>query len=362
MRTKEPLVLGDVTQEASWQQIDWLPLNYSWLGVPLAGPTGVIGLISLTRLSRNAFSQDDVTLALTFAGQAAIALENARLYEQILNFKNQLEQKVSERTAELNQAYAVLSHLDKTKSDFIQVSAHELRTPLTIVKGYTQVLKLHPEMQREPDILKMLQGIEEGVNRLHRIVNSMLDVAKIDSNTLEVYLEPVSVSVIVRGVVNQLQDSLAERQLRLHLAELEALPLILGDMELLKKVFYALLVNAIKFTPDKGEITIGGRVVVNGGKSYVETAVTDTGIGINPDQHALIFEKFYQTGKLSLHSSGLTKFMGGGPGLGLAIAKGIIMAHNGHIWVQSPGRNEQTLPGSSFFVRLPINTPNITHP
>lgn len=353
LRTQEPVVVGDVTQESSWQQLDWLPLNYSWLGVPLAGPNEIIGLISLTRFPRNAFSEDDVALALTFAGQAAIALENARLYEQILGFNDQLEQKVAERTSELNQAYEVLAQLDKTKSNFIQVSAHELRTPLTVIKGYTQVLKTSSNLKEKPELFDMLTGIEEGVNRLHRVVNSMLDVAKIDSNTLKLYLEPVALSAVIDSVATQLADALNERQMLFVTTGLAELPQVTGDIDLLKKVFHALVVNAIKFTPNGGTITITGRVVEDDEKRYVETAVSDTGIGIHPEHHLVIFEKFYQTGELALHSSGLTKFMGGGPGLGLAIAKGIISAHKGRIWVESPERNEQTLPGSSFFVCLP---------
>lgn len=354
LRTQEPVLIGDVTREPSWQQLDWLPIDHSWLGVPLVGSKGVIGLISLTRHAPNAFTEDDIALALAFAGQAAVALENAHLYEQILNFNDQLEQKVAERTAELNQAYTVLAQLDKTKSDFIQVSAHELRTPLTIVKGYTQVLKMRTDLGEKQDILAMLTGIETGVDRLHRIVNSMLDVAKIDSNSLDIYLEPLAPAAIIGLVVAQLERAMVERHLRLVMTGLDDLPLITGDLDLLKKVFYALLVNAIKFTPDRGTVTIAASEMADDVQHHVEIVVADTGIGIDQAQQTLIFEKFYQTGELALHSSGLTKFMGGGPGLGLAIARGIVEAHQGRIWVESPGRDEQTLPGSRFFVRLPV--------
>ena len=92
----------------------------------------------------------------------------------------------------------------------------------------------------------------------------------------------------------------------------------------------------------------------DGEPKQVEVVVRDSGIGIDPDHQELIFEKFYQTGQVALHSSGLTKFVGRGPGLGLAIAKGIVEAHNGRIWAVSSGRDEQKLPGSSFYVRLPL--------
>jgi signal transduction histidine kinase len=114
--------------------------------------------------------------------------------------------------------------------------------------------------------------------------------------------------------------------------------------------------NAIKYTPDGGHICINARIT-NDEPEYaeVEVVVTDTGIGIAPQHHELIFEKFYQTGEVMLHSSGKTKFKGGGPGLGLAIARGIVEAHEGRIWVESPGYDETTFPGSKFYVRLPVD-------
>jgi signal transduction histidine kinase len=113
--------------------------------------------------------------------------------------------------------------------------------------------------------------------------------------------------------------------------------------------------NAIKFTPDGGSITIGGRYINGNEPPQVEIAIRDTGIGIDPALHKLIFEKFNQTGDFLLHSSGKTKFKGGGPGLGLAIARGIVEAHGGRIWVESPGYNEKSFPGSTFFVSLPVD-------
>jgi signal transduction histidine kinase len=113
--------------------------------------------------------------------------------------------------------------------------------------------------------------------------------------------------------------------------------------------------NAIKYTPNGGAITASGRTVEEpAGVQEVEVVVKDTGIGIDPKDHELIFEKFYQTGEIELHSSGKTSFKGGGPGLGLAIVRGIIEAHGGRIWVESPCHNEVTNPGSRFFVRLPV--------
>jgi len=134
------------------------------------------------------------------------------------------------------------------------------------------------------------------------------------------------------------------------------LPICSGDPDLLYKVFDHLVNNAIKYTPDGGKITITGRAVQDDELGpCVEVSVDDTGIGIEPQDIDLIFEKFYRTGETALHSSGTTKFKGGGPGLGLAIAQGIVLAHGGRIWAESPGCDEETCPGSRFVVRLPID-------
>ncbi len=132
-------------------------------------------------------------------------------------------------------------------------------------------------------------------------------------------------------------------------------PPILADSELFKKALDNVIVNAIKFTPDGGTIHISaGAVEVNGSGRYCEIRVRDTGIGIDPANHKIVFEKLYQLGKVELHSSGRTKFKGGGPGLGLAIAAGIVKAHRGKIWVESPGYDEEKLPGSTFFIQIPM--------
>lgn len=354
-----PVLVDDVTQESGWQQVSWLPMNYSWLGVPLIAQDKVIGMISLTRPAVGAFTTDDAQLVLTFAAQAAIALENARLYNQIVSFNEQLEQRVEERTAELNRAYQILEQLDKTKSDFIKVSAHELRTPLTVVSGYAQVLNVNSAIKKDDNASVLLQGIISGVDRLYQIVNTMLDWAKIASDSLEIHREEIELATLITKICRKFAPNLTERQLSLTLTdELTNLPLIQADPDLISKLFYNLITNAIKYTPDGGSIRIDARTVTSNGQpepDMVEVVICDSGIGIDPDYQELIFEKFFQTGKLELHSSGLTKFKGAGPGLGLAIVKGIVLGHGGQIWVESPGYDEQTCPGSKFFIRLPVS-------
>ena len=350
-----PVLVGDVSRSPGWSQVDWLPLNLSWMGVPLFAKERVIGMLSLTRSQANAFSQDDAILAATFALQAAIALENAALYDEITRFNEQLEQMVAQRTEELNVAYKTLEKLDENKTVFINVAAHELRTPLTVIKGYMGMLSGEPAITQNAYLAQVLKGILKGTERLHAIINSMLDVARIDSQVLDLHLESTSLAVMLKRVLADYASAAAERQLSLELISIDGLPLIAGDPSLLLKVFQNLVSNAIKYTPDGGRITIrGGRSVDARMGDCVEIQVQDTGIGIDPDHQELIFEKFYQTGKVALHSTSETSFMGGGTGLGLAIVRGIVNAHGGRIWAESSGHDPAQRPGSTFFVRLPL--------
>jgi signal transduction histidine kinase len=354
-QTRKPKVLYDVTQEPGWEQIPWLPLNHAWLGVPLVSQGHTIGMLSLTRREAGAFSAEDATWVQAFAAQAVIALENAKLYAQITQLNESLEQRVQERTEALKKAYQELEQLDKTKSDFINVAAHELRTPLTIMKGYTQILRRRVDIEQQPLLQNAIWGILEGTERLHQIINSMLDIAKIDNQTLKMVREKTDLGDIIQRFYVGFISVMEERNLTITLSGLQDLPEIAGDPSLLYKVFYNILINAIKYTPDGGTITVTGNTGVDEGqKSYVEVVVSDTGIGIDKRDQPLIFKKFYQTGKVDFHSSGRTKFKGGGPGLGLAIAQGIVTAHGGKIWVESERRDEETCPGSKFHVRLPV--------
>lgn len=283
------------------------------------------------------------------------ARENARLLKQIRQFNQQLEQKVDERTAELQQANEKLERLDKTKTDFITIASHELRTPLTILDFYSQMFIDDETIRQDESYLKWANGIHQGAMRMEEVVERMLDVAKIDSESLQLYPAAVNLPLLLRSVRDRFQQDLAQRKLTFTIDDLSHLPQVEADAEALQKVFYHLFVNAIKYTPDGGTITVNGRFHSGeNGAGHVEIVVADSGIGVDPDVQPLIFEKFYQTGEVTLHSSGRTSFKGGGAGLGLAIAKGIVTAHDGRIWVESSGHDETNYPGSRFHVRLPV--------
>jgi signal transduction histidine kinase/DNA-binding LacI/PurR family transcriptional regulator len=355
-RQSEPLVIGDVKSMQGWNQPDWVPEDCAWLGVPLYSKNKVMGMLALSRNAPGSFNQDDVLLANTLAIQASIALENARLYDDLNRFNQMMERMVEQRVEELNGAYRTLEKLDKNKSDFIQVAAHELRTPLTVIKGYMGMIKSMPAIQNDLSLVQIMEGVLQGTNRLHQIVNSMLDVARLENQVLIPHLETVTLGPILRLIRKDYAEDLQERQLNLELdPNINSAPPVLADSELLKKALENVILNAVKFTPDGGSIFVSAHPVqVDGRGEFCEIRIRDTGIGIDPANHTIIFEKLYQLGKVELHSSGRTKFKGGGPGLGLAIAAGIVKSHKGKIWVESLGYDEDKLPGSTFILQIPV--------
>jgi signal transduction histidine kinase len=270
----------------------------------------------------------------------------------LANTFDEMTSRLKQRTDELEKTNELLTRMDKTKSNFIQISAHELRTPLTLIMGYSQMLE--DKVKEDAEAAMLARGILDGSERMTDIVGSMLDVSRIDSNALYLKKTGLQIEQLVNKVHKGFVKAFEERNIKFDTEGLAKLPLVPADPELLQKVFHHLVMNAIKFTPDGGTVTVSGKYLNGNAPPQVQVAIRDTGIGIAPESHQLIFNKFYQTGEVLLHSSGKTKFKGGGPGLGLAIARGIVEAHGGKIWVESSGYNEQTNPGSVFFVSLPL--------
>jgi signal transduction histidine kinase len=241
----------------------------------------------------------------------------------------------------------------------------------------------------------MVDSVHRAARRLGEIVETMFDVSKLDTKTLDLKCAPVSLSSVISVAIDTWAKGLEERKQTLSVSGLENLPTIVADGKRLTQVFSHLVQNAIKFTPDGGQIRISGRAVnefgerieevelapvigpsedtnasgpgdslpgvIPGGDGAVgecsiEIVIADTGIGIASDDLERIFEKFYRVGNVQLHSTGDTKFKGAGPGLGLTIARGIIEAHAGRIWAESPGQDEEHCPGSRFHVLLPIHS------
>lgn len=277
----------------------------------------------------------------------ACSFEKAAQYES--------QARVNYITAKLTEAQQALERLDESKSNFISVAAHELRTPLTLVEGYAAMLReKYPENGENNTLssdIQLLDGINHGTKRLRGIIDDMLDVSLIDNNMLSLNFQPIWINRLFLSLGTELQMAVAERKQELIIRNFPgSSEMTFGDPERLLQMLRNVLTNAIKYTPDGGKIIVNGRQL----PGFIEIIIKDNGIGIDPDDQQMIFEKFGRLGNTALHSSGKTKFKGGGPGLGLHIARGIIESHGGAIWVESPGFDESRCPGSTFHILLPL--------
>jgi len=262
---------------------------------------------------------------------------------------------------DLQNTNKVLHHLDRNKLEFIQVAAHELRTPLTVLKGYVNVMHSFPEIKNNPVLSEVMDGIVKGADRMHEVVNTMLDVTRIDSETIKLRAVPVPLKRVIADTMHDLAKAAVERNIQMTIEQDADTPNINADPTLIQKALYHLIVNAIKYTPDGGKVTLTSRpITMDKNIPGVEISVKDTGIGLDAEHHELVFEKFYQVGDVSIHSSGKTSFKGGGPGLGLAIVQGVARAHGGKTWVESLGHDEVNFSGSTFYLQLPIDPPKPT--
>jgi len=258
----------------------------------------------------------------------------------------------------MQNANKVLHHLDRNKLEFIQVAAHELRTPLTVLKGYVNVLNSFPVIKSNPALGEVMDGIIRGADRMHEVVNTMLDVTRIDSETLKIRPALIPMKRIFNELSGDFVKAAAERNIELVIEQDEDTPSINADPSLIQKAIYHLIINAIKYTPDGGKVTLRSRpITLENNVQGVELSVSDTGIGLEAEHHELVFEKFYQVSDVAIHSSGKTSFKGGGPGLGLAIVRGVARAHGGKTWVESSGYDEVNFPGCTFYLQLPIDPP-----
>ncbi|MCB0190454.1 MAG: hybrid sensor histidine kinase/response regulator [Anaerolineae bacterium] len=271
------------------------------------------------------------------------------LKEQSVNLIEELERKFSE----LKSTYDRLRHFEEAKSNFISVASHELRTPLTVIHSYTQMLQMLPAISTDPNAKELLDGVNKGVKRLQEIMNDMVSVIRVELADQNVKFGPVSIRSVIKSIENEQRNKITDRQLTFDVTIKQDLPMVQGDSKQLHSALSRIVTNAVKYTPDGGRISITADLLTEKEKTFVEIVIADTGVGIELAKQKMIFEKFGTAEDVALHSTSKTKFMGGGVGLGLTIAKGVIEAHEGRIWVESEGYNKEKLPGSKFFILLP---------
>ena len=336
--------------------VSWLdPILTTW-ATSLTQTDLESGQSSLTQFIKEMMNQTLEVCRETLDGSQALDLIAtlgpcfAYCFEKAAHYEMQV--RVSYVSNQLRQVQQTLEKLDRSKSDFIAVAAHELKTPLTLIEGYTAMLRETREQKAiTPAETELINGINAGTRRLKAIIDDMIDVSLIDNNLMQMNFQPVWINRLLGVLQTELEPATRERSQTL---DIRSFPgsgeMTFGDPERLLQVLRNVLSNAVKYTPDGGKILVDGRKL----PGFIEVVIHDTGIGIAPEDQGLIFDKFTRLGNISLHSSGKTKFKGGGPGLGLHIAKGIIEAHGGAIWVESPGYDEEKYPGSTFHILLPL--------
>jgi len=293
---------------------------------PLAVKGQPIGLLSVGRgAGKSPFTTSDVELLTVLAGQAAIAIENARLFEEI------------------QRAYEELQYLDRMKSQFINIAAHELRTPLAILLGYVSLL----EEEARPETREWIRIIARNAIRLRSLIDDMLSLHHLETGEVQIRLEKVELSDLIEDVVADFRPLIEAGQQKLQI-DLANLPPVTTDRQKLALVISNLLSNAVKFTPAGGRITIRAwpdSLDESKVPRFLRFSVSDTGRGIPPEERERIFNRFYQI------EDALTREHGG-LGLGLAIARGTVERLGGRIWVESTVGE-----GSTFYFTIPIGEP-----
>jgi signal transduction histidine kinase/HAMP domain-containing protein len=289
------------------------------LVVPLLREERIIGALIVRRDHPGAFEQSIVDLMQSFASQSALAIQNARLFQEIEDKSRQLE--------------VASQH----KSQFLANMSHELRTPLNAILGYTELMQdgLYGELPAKTN--EVLERVQANGKHLLGLINDVLDLSKIEAGQLVLSSENYSMKNIVEMVVLATESLAAAKKLRLNIEVSDNMPLGRGDERRIAQVLLNLVGNAIKFT-DVGEVCIAAQAA----NDRFSVAVVDTGPGIPATEQGRLFREFHQ-----VDSSNTKKK--GGTGLGLAIAKRIVELHGGRIWVKS-----ELGKGSAFHFELPI--------
>jgi GAF domain-containing protein len=289
------------------------------VAVPLIREDHLIGALTMNRKTPGEFAAETIELLQTFATQSALAIQNARLFREI---------EIKSRELEVASQH---------KSEFLANMSHELRTPLNAIIGFSEVLgeRMFGELNEKQD--EYLKDIHASGQHLLSLINDILDLSKIEAGRMELEVTDFDLPMAIDNALTLIRERAARRNIALHTTVDERLGQVQADERKIRQVLLNLLSNAVKFTPEGGRIEIGAKPV-NG---FIEVSVTDTGVGIAPEDQEAVFEEFKQVGTADKKVEGT--------GLGLALSRKFIELHGGKIWVRS-----EVGKGSTFTFTVPV--------
>jgi signal transduction histidine kinase/CheY-like chemotaxis protein len=351
----------NIAADARFAEDEWLIAGgiQSSMIIPLRVKGQVIGTWNIGKQEVGAYSPDDLEIAQSMADQLAIAIENARLFQQakqeiaerqraeaaLEEERALLAQRVAERTMDLQAANAELARAARLKDEFLASMSHELRTPLTAILGMAEVLRMEAYGPLTEKQVKGMISIDESGRHLLDLINDILDLSKIEANKLELEIGSVSVESVCQSSLQFIKQTAHKKDIKVSFTLDNAVSILQVDERRFKQILVNLLSNAVKFTPEEGKI--GLEVVGDTAQQMAHFIVWDTGIGISQEDMEQLFEPFVQLdSKLSRHYSGT--------GLGLALVYRMVKMHGGEVSVESEGVPER---GSRFTVSLPWSEP-----
>ncbi|MDT8441401.1 MAG: GAF domain-containing protein [Desulfuromonadales bacterium] len=352
----------------------------TFLAVPMISEETTLGVLFIFNRGQQMLNREDIRLLEAIGRQVGPLVKNAELiselsWQQRLNEASLREIERSRATladhvGQLEESHRMLESLDQMKSTFLALASHELRTPLTSILSGAELLQSLPGTG-DAATQCAVAAVLHGSNRLNRIVDDLLEAARLEARTLYLAREHFDPRPLVDTLLAEYAAACQERQIDCRIQRFPQGVSLHGDAHHLQRALGRLLENAIKFTPAEGCIRLSGAIQQQQeilaqadrlrrfspgfftrpmASHYLAISIDDTGIGLDPSEQVRIFDKFYEVGDITCHSTSNGRFGGKGVGLGLTLTKGMIEAHNGLIWVESAGPHQ----GSRFAVLLPL--------
>ena len=317
-----------------------------YYGVPLIAKDEVNGVLEVYRTSPSEPDPEWLAFLETLAGQAAIAIDNAQLFDSLQKANAELEHRVSERTAQLNQSNAELERANRTKDEFLANMSHELRTPLNSILGLSESLLEQRRGSLNEHQQNSIQIIASSGRHLLDLINDILDLSKIEARMFDFYPEVIRVDELCRACVAFVKAQAAKKSITITYLPEPLVSKILADPRRLKQILVNLLMNAVKFTPGGGHVTL--RVHADPDRDLIQFSVIDNGIGIAERDLQRLFQPFVQVdSRLSRQYDGT--------GLGLSLVQKLTDLHGGSVRVES-----QEGAGSQFTVNIPCRLNEVT--